>query len=121
MRKPRQEEWNKLYMAIGKAVFRYYKKRAISWVSLCVRRGDLCRLYTSDVLCQCGEKAYCYEHRDYSKPLEVEAVCDSCNALRGPAALPIDFVIAELNIYSPDRIYPTQPVLITAASPSSDE
>jgi hypothetical protein len=25
-----------------------------------------------------------YEHRDYTKPLQVEPVCRSCNALRGP-------------------------------------
>ena len=33
----------------------------------------------------CGKDAQCYDHRDYSKPLEVDPVCKSCNALRGPA------------------------------------
>ncbi len=35
----------------------------------------------------CGAQAEVYDHRDYSKPLDVEPVCRSCNAHRGPAAL----------------------------------
>jgi hypothetical protein len=33
----------------------------------------------------CEAPATCYDHRDYTKPLAVEAVCESCNTLRGPA------------------------------------
>lgn len=36
-------------------------------------------------------QAECYDHRDYSKPLEVEAVCLPCNSSRGrgiPLVLP---------------------------------
>jgi len=33
----------------------------------------------------CGAPATCYDHRDYSKPLDVEPVCWKCNAQRGPA------------------------------------
>lgn len=33
----------------------------------------------------CGEPAIEYDHRDYSKPLDVEAVCRRCNLKRGPA------------------------------------
>jgi hypothetical protein len=33
----------------------------------------------------CGDWANNWEHRDYSKPLEVDPVCDSCNFKRGPA------------------------------------
>lgn len=33
----------------------------------------------------CGKQAAVYDHRDYSKPLDVEPVCRSCNAKRGPA------------------------------------
>ena len=29
--------------------------------------------------------AYDYDHRDYSKPLEVDPVCRRCNQMRGPA------------------------------------
>lgn len=45
-----------------------------------------------ECLCvDCGAKASVYDHRDYSKPLEVQPVCQSCNKLRGPglAALSI--------------------------------
>lgn len=34
----------------------------------------------------CGGVATDWEHRDYSKPLEVEPTCRSCNFKRGPAA-----------------------------------
>lgn len=33
----------------------------------------------------CGAAAEHYDHRDYNKPLVVEAVCRSCNFKRGPA------------------------------------
>jgi len=44
----------------------------------------------------CGEAAIGYDHRDYSKPLEVEPVCRRCNSARGPAKQPrIDAPLAE--------------------------
>ena len=33
----------------------------------------------------CDQPASAYDHRDYNKPLQVVAVCDRCNARRGPA------------------------------------
>jgi NMD protein affecting ribosome stability and mRNA decay len=36
----------------------------------------------------CGASAHDYDHRDYSKPLEVEPVCRACNFKRGPALYP---------------------------------
>lgn len=33
----------------------------------------------------CGGSATEYDHRDYAKPLSVDAVCRGCNARRGPA------------------------------------
>lgn len=33
----------------------------------------------------CGVPATDYDHRSYAKPLEVDAVCRSCNKKRGPA------------------------------------
>lgn len=33
----------------------------------------------------CGNGAAQYDHRDYSKPLDVQPVCRSCNVRRGPA------------------------------------
>jgi hypothetical protein len=33
----------------------------------------------------CQAPATTYDHRDYTQPLEVDAVCRSCNVMRGPA------------------------------------
>ena len=49
-----------------------------------VRAGRLPRVKTLKCV-DCGSKASCYDHRDYSKQLEVEPVCRSCNYKRGPA------------------------------------
>lgn len=37
------------------------------------------------VCVDCSEPATEYDHRDYTKPLEVDPVCRSCNHRRGPA------------------------------------
>ncbi len=34
----------------------------------------------------CGWEANCYDHRDYTKPLDVVPVCTGCNTKRGPAS-----------------------------------
>ena len=33
----------------------------------------------------CGQNAFCYDHRDYSKPMKIVPVCQGCNVLRGPS------------------------------------
>lgn len=43
---------------------------------------------TAMACADCGNPADCFDHRDYSKPLEVDAVCRSCNVIRG-SALPL--------------------------------
>ncbi|MGA7781120.1 MAG: helix-turn-helix transcriptional regulator [Paraburkholderia sp.] len=53
-------------------------------VSKAVARGDLAPAATLPCA-DCGETAQAYDHRDYGKPLAVDAVCDSCNARRGVA------------------------------------
>ena len=63
---------------------------AIAAVSRAKRRGELPNAKTK--LCvDCGAMAHDWDHRDYSKPLDVEPVCRSCNLRRGPAksAVPI--------------------------------
>lgn len=55
-------------------------------VNKAVARGDLPAAATQ-TCADCGDPAAAYDHRDYSKPLDVEPVCNPCNALRG-AALP---------------------------------
>ena len=59
--------------------------RAGSAVKKAIRKGDIAKI-TSDVRCvDCGDAAKVYDHRDYSKPLDVDPVCRSCNIKRGPA------------------------------------
>lgn len=58
-------------------------------VSSAVRRGILPDLRADSIACvDCGSRATVYEHRDYSRPLDVEPVCVSCNRRRGTAAWP---------------------------------
>ena len=33
----------------------------------------------------CGKEAVAYDHREYSRPLDVDPVCQRCNLFRGPA------------------------------------
>ena len=53
-------------------------------VAQAIRAGELKR--PAEFLCaDCGVRASEYDHRDYSKPLEVAPVCRRCNHARGPA------------------------------------
>ena len=39
------------------------------------------------LLCvDCGKQAFCYDHRDYRRPLDVDPVCKSCDVKRGAGA-----------------------------------
>lgn len=49
-----------------------------------VEAGDIPHARTLRCV-DCGKPAFCYDHRDYTKPLRVEPVCRSCNVMRGPA------------------------------------
>jgi hypothetical protein len=53
-------------------------------VFLQVKNGALPRVKTM-VCVDCGAQAEAYDHREYSKPLDVEPVCHVCNHKRGPA------------------------------------
>lgn len=56
-------------------------------VAQAISAGDLCR--PDQHPCEdCGGRASQYDHRDYSKPLEVAPVCRRCNLARGPAINP---------------------------------
>jgi DNA-directed RNA polymerase subunit RPC12/RpoP len=60
--------------------------RAMSAVSAAVRDRLLPNLRVEETACvDCGDRATCYDHRDYNKPIAVEPVCRTCNRLRGPA------------------------------------
>ena len=49
-----------------------------------IARGELPKAKTGECV-DCGKQAMDWDHRDYSKPLEVERVCRACNGKRGPA------------------------------------
>jgi hypothetical protein len=60
------------------------QKRAQRAVQQAVRSGEIPP--ASDLPCaDCGAPSVDYDHRDYSKPLQVDPVCRSCNLKRGPA------------------------------------
>jgi hypothetical protein len=63
------------------------RRKASATVARAIRQGQLPRLGSGcGIRCtDCDSDARVYEHRDYSKPLEVEPVCFSCNLRRGPA------------------------------------
>lgn len=63
-------------------------------VHAAIRRGEL--PHPKTLLCtDCGKPAMDYDHRDYGKPLQVEAVCRSCNRLRGPARPVLTFELPD--------------------------
>lgn len=53
-------------------------------VAMAIRLGFL-RTISECVCVDCGARATDYDHRDYSKPLDVDPVCRPCNFRRGPA------------------------------------
>lgn len=66
--------------------FNEARNYAISRVNEAIRTGKLKKLSQENVECvDCGGRALNYEHRDYSKPLDVEPVCVKCNKERGKA------------------------------------
>lgn len=63
---------------------RSVQEDAHSAVAVAIRSGRLA--HPSNFACEdCGGVASQYDHRDYSKPLEVAPVCAGCNVRRGPA------------------------------------
>ena len=64
----------------------YLKNKAIGSVKKAVQAGLLINLKNNNVKCtDCDNRASMYDHRDYTKPLDVEPVCRSCNIKRGSA------------------------------------
>lgn len=61
------------------------QERATAVVQLAKTSG-LLKPATSFACVDCGKQAAHYDHRDYAKPLAVDAVCVRCNFRRGKAA-----------------------------------
>lgn len=67
----------------------FWQKLAHRAVGHAVKRGVLPDLRGGEYACaDCGKPARIYEHRDYSRQLDVVPVCGRCNKLRGTAAWP---------------------------------
>ncbi len=56
---------------------------AYSAVSSAIQRGALPPAKTQRCV-DCGDRAFCYDHRDYRRPLDVSPVCKGCDCMRGP-------------------------------------
>ncbi len=48
-----------------------------------IRQGVIPRANTLTCV-DCGKPAFCYDHRRYDEPLNVDPVCKSCDIKRGP-------------------------------------
>lgn len=66
-----------------------WKAMAYRYVELAKDNGFLPVLDGSIPCTDCGVPASQYDHRDYSRPLDVEPVCRSCNLRRGTAIWPM--------------------------------
>jgi len=98
-----KKNWKSTYIrekANGSAQAKWEVKNAI-------RRGDLVSLSKEVVLCMDCKKsrAIQYDHRDYSKPLEVVPVCGKCNVKRGKGLITKEGVMSPKDKASLDRIH----------------
>jgi hypothetical protein len=68
------------------STYKQAQRRAIALVSIAKATGKLPYLDGTTICVDCKRKrATVYDHRDYLKPLQVDAVCHHCNVRRGPA------------------------------------
>lgn len=67
----------------------WWQQRAMRAVKAAIKRGIIPDLKGGEYACvDCGGVATEYEHRDYSRPYDVEPVCRGCNSRRGTAKWP---------------------------------
>jgi hypothetical protein len=79
--KPQELAWAKEYRKRRGAELRVIRY-ASYLVHKAVRHGLLSHP-TANLCVDCGDKANTYDHRFYTRPLDVEPVCFSCNKKRG--------------------------------------
>lgn len=60
-------------------------RKATAQVNRAIKRGQIPAINHDTKCVDCGKPARDYEHRYYSRPLDVEPVCRGCNQKRGPA------------------------------------
>lgn len=83
------------YIALGKAVWHFYRRHCISDVADAVRYHEIPSPDTLPCV-DCGAQAMEYEHRNYSRPLDIVPICHRCNLRRGPAELNPETVVSHL-------------------------
>lgn len=58
--------------------------RAANHLWMAIHDGKIPRPENAGPCVDCGKRAQVYDHRDYTKPLDVVPVCRGCNNKRGP-------------------------------------
>ena len=62
------------------------RKIVASVIAKARKAGQLPDLSAGSIACvDCGRPAQVFDHRDYSRPMDVDPVCRSCNSRRGSA------------------------------------
>ena len=59
------------------------RRRAYRILKIAIANGTIPKIDSDTKCVDCGVPAMVYDHRDYSKPLFVEPVCNRCNNRRG--------------------------------------
>jgi hypothetical protein len=65
---------------------RQQRRAARCILTMAIKAGFI-RSHHGQQCVDCGAPAIGLEHREYSRPLDVEPICNSCNFRRGPAKL----------------------------------
>ncbi len=86
------------------------RRRAYDLVRDAIYRHGTLRKPTSYDYMDCGEPAECFDHRDYTKPLQVDPVCNQCNIERGSGYPPIGGSDVELTYVLPRKIREPTPM-----------
>lgn len=81
--KPHNRWFNTLRCNECGPVVQRIQVRCMAKVRRAIARGQLMPV-AGKTCVDCGAQATVYDHRDYSKPLDVQPVCRSCNMKRGP-------------------------------------
>lgn len=68
------------------------QQRCGAIVQRAIRDGIIPRVSTLSCV-DCGKPACDYDHRDYTKPLEIEPTCRKCNLKRGQGKMPDDLLM----------------------------
>lgn len=66
----------------------FWASKAHAMVASAIKHGILPKLDGTIACVTCGSRAAEYEHRDYSRPLDVKPMCASCNKKLGVAKCP---------------------------------